>query len=290
VAIKVIVNVDNAADWIAYAATARFRLDRAATADFAASTEVTTTVLVSGTDRYEAWDAGGSSTSWYRFRIEDDADVGLSDWSTPWQVLERQDIATLASVKQMLGTGATSTDDDVLGAIIAGTNGAILRRIGYYPGPSDDTTRTYDGNDAVRDGKRLWVPGGIRSLTELTIGATTGATKTAATATDYVLGPSQYGLRPGEPYYWIEFVDVTTGSWSSFPEGYANVTATGIFGWGAVPEDLVYWASWLAVQMWKVRASSTGMVGSTEFGNIDLSRLPSKAREVIDSYRLLWIA
>src|SRR5512137_3099211 len=104
--IKVIVQVDGAADWLAHSAAARFRLDRDTTSAFAAPAEVVTTVLVSGTDRYETWDANGSSTSWYRFRIEDDADGALSGWSMPWQVLEERPIATLAGVKQRLGTGA----------------------------------------------------------------------------------------------------------------------------------------------------------------------------------------
>lgn len=288
-AIKVIVHISGAADWIAANAAARFRLDRDSTAAFSAPTEVATTALVSGTDRYETWDSGGTTTSWYRFRIEDDGDVGLSAWSTPFQVLERQDIATLASVKLILGTGATSTDDDVLQFLVDNVNGAIVQRLGYYPGPSDDTSRTYHGKDAVNDAKRLWLPGGVRSITTLTIGANTGASQTAATATDYVTGPASYLLRPGEPAHYVEFVDVTTGAWSSFPFGYDNVTITGLFGWGAVPDDLAYWATWLAVQYWKTRASNTGMVGSTDFGNVDLSRLPSKAREVIDSYRMRFI-
>ena len=91
------------------------------------------------------------------------------------------------------------------------------------------------------------------------------------------------------PYHFLEWKDVTTGAWGYWPAAYSNVTITGLFGWGQVPDDLVEWASWQVVQLWKARASGTGMVGSTEFGTIDLSRLPAEARRVIDSYRLAWI-
>lgn len=286
-AIKVVVHVNNAADWLTVDANASFRLDRDTSAAFASPTEVTTTALTTGVERYEAWDTAGLSTSWYRFRIEDDGDVALSDWSFPFQVLEQQPIATLASVKQRLGSGANATDDDVLQSIIDGCNGAIIQRIGYYPGPSDDTSRTYSGKDAVRNGSRLWVRGGIRSLTTLSIAGSTGDTATAATASDYTLGPSSYLLRPGEPYQYIEFKDVTTGNWSYFPYGYDNIETTGVYGWGAVPDDLVHVASAWAIRRWKSRNSGdSDVAGNDEFGSLVITdRLPADWRRTIDSYR-----
>lgn len=287
---RVVVQVENAADWLSGNSNARFRLDRSASggAAFTTSTEVTTTVLVSGTDRYEVYDANGTGTSWYRFRIEDNADVALSDWTTPFQVTARQPIATLASVKVALGPGAVATDDDVLSLFIDGINGRIVQRIGYYPGPSSDTSRTYHGKDAVRNRKRLWIPGGVRSVTTLSIATSTGGSATAATSTDYVLGPDSYDLRPGEPYHWIEFVDVTTGSHSSFAHGYSNVVIAGLFGWGAVPDDLVSVATSWAVHDWKTRnTGGVGVVGSEDFGFTDISRLPFEWRRVIDSYRFV---
>ena len=291
-AIKVIVQVDGAADWITANANARFRLDRDTTAAFAAATEVITTVLVSGTERYETWDASGTTTSWYRFRIEDASDVALSGWSTPFQVTEDQQIATLASVKLALGTGATATDDDALAFYIGGVNEAIIHRIGYYPGPSSDTTRSYDGKDAksaavAGDARRLWIPGGVRTVTSLTLGATAAA-GTAATSTAYGLFPRTYLLRPGEPYHWLEFYDVTTGNWSSFPFGYANCVIVGLFGWGRVPPDLVRLATAWAIRSWKARNSGDAdVLGTTEFGEQIVSdRFPAQWRATIDSYRI----
>lgn len=284
--IKVVVHIDNAGDWLDVDANASYRLDRDTTAAFAAPTEVTTATLTTGVERYEVWDSSGTSDSWYRFRIEDDANNALSAYSTPFQVLSPQPIATLASVKQRLGTGASTTDDDVLDDVIAGVNAEIVRRIGYYPGPSADTSMTLHGKDAVRNGYRLWVPGGVRSVTTLTIAASTGASGTAATATDYVLGPAE--RRSGEPYGYIEFVDVTTGAWSYFPAAYSNVVIAGLFGWAAVPDDLEHIATAWAVRRWKARASGDAdAIGSDEFGGAIISdRMPAEWRRIINAYRI----
>ena len=286
-AIRVVVQIDNSGDWLTANANARFRLDRDTTAAFSSSTEVVTTVLTSGTERYEVWDASGTTSSWYRFRIENSGGTELSDWSAPFQVITPQEITTLASVKQQVATTST-TDDDLLASKIAGINGRIIQRIGYYPGPSTDTSRVYHGKDAA--GRRLWLPGGVRSITTLTVGGSTGATQTAATSTDYIYGPDSYLLRPGEPYAFLEWKDVTTGNWGYWPYGYSNVTITGLFGWNQVPEDLVAIATEWAVHDWKVRNTGGGVIASEEFGFTDLSRIPFEWRRVIDSYRLTgWI-
>lgn len=290
-AIKVIVHIDNAADWLTVDAAAMFRLDRDTTAAFSSPAEVATTSLTTGTERYEVWDSAGTTSTWYRFRIEDDGDVALSGWSVPFKVVSSQPIATLASVKLRLGSSASTTDDDILQGYIDAANSAIVHRIGYYPGPSDDSTRTYHGKEAVQDGKRLWVPGGVRAVTTLKCASTTGGTKTAATATDYVLGPYSFLLRPGEPYQFIEFVDVTSGAWSSFPAGYSNVEITGTFGWNAVPADLVAIASAWAIRQWKSRAAGDAdILGTTEFGEQIVSdRFPAQWRRTIDAYRFIGV-
>jgi hypothetical protein len=287
VAIKVIVTVTGAADILSNDATAVIRLDRDTTSAFLAPTEVTTTAILTGVERYEIWDVGATTTSWFRFQIESGAGVALSGLSIPWQVITPQPIATLASVKLRLGSGASSTDDDVLQSIIDGVNGAITQRIGYYPGPSSDTSRVYHGMDAVHGGRRLWLPGGVRSITALTLASSTLGAQTAATLTDFMLGPAAYELRPAEPYHYIEFKDVTTGNWSYFPDGYENVTATGTFGWGIVPDDLIHVASAMALRRWKARNSGdVDVLGSDEFGSAVISdRMPIEWRRVIDSYR-----
>jgi hypothetical protein len=278
-----------ASDWIATEANASYRLDSDDNAAFSSPTEVTTASLTTGVERYEVWDATGTSDStWYRFRIEDNADSALSDWSVPFQVHEEQPIATLASVKLRLGSGASTTDDDVLMDIIDSVNHAIVNRIGYYPGPSSATSRDFDGKDAVADGKRLYVHPGIRSLTSLSIATSTGGSATAATLTDVALGPPAWRLRPGEPFHYLEFKDVTSGAHSIFAYGYANIETEGLYGWAEVPADLVHVATAMAIRRWKTRASGdVDTTGSDEFGQAIISdRLPAEWRRVIDRYRI----
>jgi hypothetical protein len=286
---QIVLHVQNAGDLLAtaaYGAGAVARLHRDTTAAFAAPTSVTTVALVSGTDRYEVWDADGTASSWYRFRVENSGGTEVSDWSVPFQVLTQQPIATLAGVKLRLGAGATPVDDDALTPHIKAVNDAFIRHIGYYPGPSTDTTRTYHGRDAVRNGHRLWIPGGIRTLTGMTVGASTGATATAATSTDWSLGPTP--TRSGEPYWYVEWVDVTTGNWSHYPFGFGNVVMTGLFGWASVPDELIEWAESQVVRRWKARATGDAdVVGSDEFGQAIISyRLPAELRRVLDAYRM----
>jgi hypothetical protein len=278
--------VDNAGDILADNAGAVIRLERDTLVTFPAPGVVSTTALVSGTDRYEIYDASGTSTSWYRFRIQTALGVALTDYSTPFQVIARTPIATLGSVKLRLGSGATSTDDDVLQQFVDSVNDQFVRHIGYYPGPSTDTSRTYHGRDAVRNGYRLWIPGGVRTVTGLTIGESTTATETAATLTDISLGPTP--RRAGEPYWYIDFHDQVTGSWSYYPFGYGNVTVTGLFGWAQVPDELVDWASMQVVRRWKSRATGDpDVVGNDEFGNAIISyRLPAELRRALDAYRI----
>jgi hypothetical protein len=287
-AIKVVLQVDGSADWIAADATASFRLDRDTTSAFAAPTEVATTSLSTGVERYETWDASGAATSWYRFRIEDDSDVALSGWSDPFQVLATQDIANLATVKLRLGSNASAADDDILESYIDAANGAIIQRIGYYPGPSTDTSRVYHGMYATKDQTRLRIPGGVRTVSALTIALNTGGSQTAATAGAWVLGPNVHALRTGEPYQYLQMVDVPTGAWSTFPAGYDNVTITGTFGWEVVPPDLVAIASAWAIRQWKSRAAGDAdILGTTEFGEQIVSdRFPAQWRRAIDQYRL----
>ncbi len=289
VTVRISLTGQPSSDWIALDATASFRLDSDSSAAFSSPSEVTTTALTTAIERYEEWDSSGTvDSTWYRFRIEDNADAALSDWTVPFQVLPTEAIATLSSVKLRLGSGATAADDDILMGYINAVNGAITQRIEYYPGPSVDTSRTYHGRDALAGGRKLWIPGGVRGITTMTIAGSTGASATAVTAGDFVLGPLSYSARPGEPYHYIEFVDVTAGNWGHFPYGFENVNITsGLFGWGTVPADLVAVASAWAIRQWKSRASGdSDTIGTTEFGEQIISdRFPAQWRRTVDAYR-----
>lgn len=283
-AIRIVINVDGAADVLAGAgAGAKVHPQRDTSVTFDAPADLATIPLVSGTDRYEAWDASGSSTSWYRSRLEKSDGTAWSDWSTPWQVTAELAIATLAGVKQRLGTTA-ATDDDMLERYVRKVNTAIIRRLGYYPGPASDTERLYDGRDAVRDATRLYITGGFRSLSKVELAS--GGTFSEVAAADWMAGPKAWALAPGEPCAWIDLLSGT------IPTGAEDVRLTGIFGWASPPADLVDVAETWAVRNWKARASGDAdVLGSDEFGNVIVSdRIPPSWRNIIDSYRTPMVA
>lgn len=134
-----------------------------------------------------------------------------------------------------------TTDDAWLTTGADAFNRAVRSAVGVDLGPSVDTTRYYDGRDAVRDGTRLWVPGGIRTFLTVAISYDAQATWTTITA-DVRIGPVASQRPYGEPGSYVEFVYAPTTA-SRFPSGTADVrlTCTTLlgFGWAAWPEDIV---------------------------------------------------
>jgi hypothetical protein len=176
-----------------------------------------------------------------------------------------------------------TTDDGELAGYVQDANEDLHEYIGIFYGPSIDTTRTFDGRDAVGNGKRLWIPGGVRSIGTLTMGYT-GEALTEAASADWVLGPVAWELRPGQPYAYIEFLDVTTGSWTMFPYGMRNVTAAGSeFGADRKPSTLVRIATDLAVARFMDRK---GAVGGGDLESRIFPYLTAPQRATLDRFRL----
>jgi len=157
---------------------------------------------------------------------------------------------SLVDVKNMTDITDTADDTDLLMAIAA-VNAELTQKVGVFLGPSTDSSRILDGRDMV--GGLLWVPGGIRTATAMTIASATGGTQTTAATADWRLGPASWTLRTGQPYSYIEFLDVVAGSWSYFPRALRNVTVTGTFGYAAVPENAAAIARMVVMRMWADR-------------------------------------
>lgn len=236
----------------------------------------TGTTIVSGTESYEIWDAAGTSATWYQTRVGTSAGAGLtgtSEASAAFQV-GTGGYTSLSLVKIALNvSGLTDTNNAVINGHVAAANQYLNGEIGAFIGPSADTSRIFDGHDAMVDWRRLYIPGGIRTATAMSVGSGTGATQTAAATADWYLGPRAWEKPGNAPYAYIQFYDRTTGNWSAFPDGYANVTVTGSFGWSAVPADLEELATRLAVKMFQARQSGQrDIVGTDEMGQPVVSR------------------
>lgn len=273
--------------WLGTGSLIRWEYSASATSGFV---EGGTEPLVAGVERYAIEHRTGT-TYYYRSRYSAAApasDADFSEYSDPWLAGSIDDYPTTqiaqvyttpGAAKLRLGKDKT-TADDILEALAAGINRDLNRRIGYFVGPASDTVRLYSGEDARIhcDGRRLYIRGGIRSLTGVRIADDDDGTLAAATLADFRLGPYEYdGGSPGEPYQYVEITRSPTGSYGRFPFYQRNVELTGTFGWSAVPGDLAELASRQLVRAYLARSTGqTDVVGSDAMGNALISRLWSQ--------------
>ena len=227
-----------------YGAGAVSRIERGTTSAMTDAAEITTVAVVATTTEHEYKDAtGAAGTHWYRLRFSTATPSVSTDYSGYGPVFQAGspggEVLALETVKTWQ-TLTDAVDDPWLPIAIGAINRSAIRMIGVDIGPSPDTTRTYDACDAVRDGRRLWIPGGIRSFTtvEVSYDGTTWVDVTAYLR----IGPASQARAAGEPGAYIEFLPYLSGNVASFA-GYHYVRITGTafqtFGWDAYPMDLV---------------------------------------------------
>ena len=246
--------------------------------------DVGTAAIVDPTRAYTIYDAAGTSSSWYRTRYETSAGAGTSDWSTPFQV-GKVTYCELEDVKQRLNR-TDVTDDELFAEYIDEATDYIR---GYIGRDLIDTglIYTFDGYDAVRGGRCLLIPRGVRSLSLVETAATTGAAFTTVTATDYFLRPTTQERTPGWPATELWLSDVA-GSLSTFPRGFANVRLTGTFGFSPIPRRIEEVALNLVVRMYASRqAGQADLGGAGGEGGAPMvsSYLSKRDRETLDGFR-----
>lgn len=165
----------------------------------------------------------------------------------------------LARIKSLYGF--TGTDDDArLLDLIDATNAEMSDRLGIALYPSTDTVRVYDGAGATLNLRKLWIPGGIRTLTQVRIADQTGGTLNTGTLADFLLRPQAFQMVPGEPYKYVLISDVPSGDYSFFPPYLANVELTGTFGPAAVRGNLARMADMIVTRCWEARGAGALMV------------------------------
>lgn len=171
------------------------------------------------------------------------------------------------AIKTRLGITDT-VDDDLITSYATAVNEWIETYAERQLGPTQGGTATFDGfNDVSDDGRTLYVPQGIRTVTSLTVAPATGATGVAATAGDLVILPRSHNRTPDWPGWEIRIIDSPTGAVTYFPAGYGNIVLIGDFGWSAIPAKVAEIATTIAVRIWHARKSGqTDIVGSDETG------------------------
>jgi hypothetical protein len=228
-----------------YSAGALMRIERSSdyTVDDPGSanwSELSTKAIVAGTTEYEYIDATGvAGTHWGRTRFSvaspNSAD-DYSGYSTPFLYGALPGGPLSLETAKLWGSYEGTADEGWMALAVDAVNRAGIGLIGVDLGPSPDTTRQYDASAVVANGRRLYIPGGIRSY--LTVSTGDGTTWTAITS--YVrVGPVSHSRPPGEPGTWIEVKPEATVRLDASYQVKVTATAFEGFGWEAWPMDLV---------------------------------------------------
>jgi hypothetical protein len=277
VAIRVNIYVENPDELLSlYGAGALIRVESATT--YAGSyTELGTVPIVSQIYSYVYNDTAGTTTAtFYRTRYSNVGNSLDSDYSDIFQGGYNPGLCDLIDVKQRLwgATADTTTDqDETLSEYITQVTDWIQGRTGqtFLPDPygSGTSVHLFHGYDASRDGTRLWIPQGIRSVTTLEIAQYTTAAFVTMPAGTYFLDPSVDYRKPGWPPTRITLTDYTTGAVSPifFFPGYNNIRVTGAFGWATVPPAIQNVAASVVVKAFKnQRTGYSDTIGNGEYG------------------------
>ena len=160
------------------------------------------------------------------------------------------------TLKRRLGI-TDSTDDTLIGEIVDEVNQFVESKTGRVLAPITLTAVTFDGYDALENGRLYPFPRGIRTISLLEVASTTGGTFTTVASGDFFLRPVETNRSPGWPATEIWITDIPSGSTTLpfFPPGFANVRITGTGGWAAVPDDIAAAAKQLGVGAWRQRSA-----------------------------------
>lgn len=165
--------------------------------------------------------------------------------------------ATATALKTLIGI-TDSSDDTLLGLICDRVNQYIESQTKQVLAPISSATYKYDGNGSgwlflpqPVDGATKSI-GGLRAITLLEFAPYTAGTYETITSGDYFLR-DRHGING--PYRWLYMSDKTTGTYNTFPEGYATVRITGTAGWAAIPDDVTEMALSVAHRAWNARQS-----------------------------------
>jgi hypothetical protein len=192
--------------------------------------------------------------------------------------------ATIAAVKSRLGIGVSDTaDDPLIASIVDQVNGFIESPdgTGRVLAPISSATYLFDGDGS----DTLYVPNGVRAISAMSIGDSTGASRVAAASTDYFLRPLAQDRDPGWPATRIVLSDA--GAFYSFGTGYETVSVTMTCGWASIPDEITDLALTMAVRAWHARQNGQAdIVGSDETGAPVVSRFVSaRDRGTLAGYR-----
>ncbi len=265
-----------------YGAGAKLYLESAATAGGAYSA-VSSTALVSGTERYTIVDAAGTpGTTWYRFAPGTSSAVDAAAYSDPWLSTSLTAYATLDDLREVVGEGdATAHDNlftDLLTDVSADIDAMCGRRFYRSPQVTGTTTAYFD---VVRAGMSLL------SLATLGAGTTDGRALDIVSITNLYVRDSESGsyveVTAGDTGYYLErgmgegitgtdwpYEDISlspAGTYTTWPTGKRAVKLVGVLGFPKVPAPVKRVCIAEAHERWRVEVGGGPVqVGVTAMG------------------------
>jgi hypothetical protein len=216
-----------------------------------------------------AWSTSGSviSTSPFTFAVADPAPATYAD---------------LATVKAMLGKLTNDDRDEMIQLAITASSRAIDRRCGRrFYADKTATTRTFRASPRVSsvDLDQVLMVDDIASSTGVTIatgssGAGSGGTYTAFTNFD--LGPFDAATRL------LPFSEIRGPvGWLL---GFQLVQVTAKWGWPAVPDEIAQATALMATRLYRRKDSPQGVLGSSDWGLMRVSRVDPDVEALIAPY------
>ncbi len=181
--------------------------------------------------------------------------------------------ATTAAFKTLVGT-TDDSDNTLIGLICDRVNQYLESEMHQVIAPISSATYVYDvkaqnapwhrwhyGSAVATSGPtHLFLPlpegastegiGGIRAAPLVEVAPYTGAAYTTLAATDYFLRDRAGVIGP---YRYLVMSDQPTGTYHSWPAGFATVRVTGTAGWAAIPDDLTNLALVIVQRAWNAR-------------------------------------
>jgi hypothetical protein len=198
-------------------------------------------------------------------------------------------VTTALLKARLFDAGVTDTADDTLmGTICDQVNDFIESPAGTGRVIAPISSATYLLDIPEPRTTFLYVPKGIRAITDLSFVDFSGDTRDTIATTDYWLRPLVQDRPPGWPAMYIQMSDQPAGVHRYFPHGFEVVSLTCTAGWAAIPDVIIDVAVTTATRAWHARQNGQAdLIGNDETGEPIVSRFVAPHhRSILKAYRI----
>lgn len=214
------------------------------------------TTIVSGTERYEVYDAAGTpGTTWYKWRPGNSGGSAFGAYSAAWLPASLTAYATLDDLRKTLALGGDGDDshdsllEDYLSDVSSFLDSKAGRRFYRSPQVTGTTTVYFDvvecspslavatGGMGTTDGQAL----DLVSVSNVYVRDSESSAYVELSQvadTDYFLQPGDGPGLAGVDWPYGDLVLSPAGAYAAFPTGYRAVKVTGVLGFPRVPRPV----------------------------------------------------